>query len=241
MLEGFYVYRWRLALLIAIMIPAIIGTAYYAGLRENTTWISAAVDGITAYAVGAVASMVILALTGIITWGMPWREIAGKVAIQSTVAGFGAAVARGELGGGGQGNKVAKEKRGGYAFELLSVAVGAFYLSSTVAATMEMILIPFKMTMWHALALVLFELVLGHAFVHTMKFEGAPQVPEDVPEWSLFVRYTLPSYVIALGVAAYMLWTFGRFEIYSPHWMVMYTVALGLPASIGGAAGRIIL
>ena len=121
------------------------------------------------------------------------------------------------------------------------VAAGAFYLASTVASTQEMILIPFKMTMWHAAGLMAFSLGIMHAFLYTMKFKGAPQEPKGTPWWSIFLRYTVPGYLVALLVCAYVLWTFDRFESYTPHWMAMYTIALGFPGAVGGAAGRLVL
>jgi uncharacterized membrane protein len=51
----------------------------------------------------------------------------------------------------------------------------------------------------------------------------------------------MPGYVVALLVCAHVLWTFDRFESYTPHWMAMYTIVLGLPGAIGGAAGRLVL
>lgn len=171
---------------------------------------------------------------------MPLREIAGKIMILAPVSAFGAILARTQLGGGGQGEKQRKE-HSGYAAEMFFIAAGAFYLGANVAATHEMTLIAYKMTTWHAIALLIVEVLIMHAFLYAMEFGGAPEVPRGTPWWSVLLRFTMPGLVVALAVSAYLLWTFGRFESFDPHWLVMFTLVLGLPCAIGGAAGRLIL
>ena len=79
-----------------------------------------------------------------------------------------------------------------------------------------------------------------HVILYSMQFSSAPEVPKGTPWWSLLIRFTFPGYVVAMLVSAYLLWTFGRFETFEPHWILMYSAVLGLPAAVGGAAGRLI-
>jgi uncharacterized membrane protein len=44
-----------------------------------------------------------------------------------------------------------------------------------------------------------------------------------------------------LLVSAYVLWTVGRFESFTPCWMVMSTVVLSFPGSVGAAVARQVL
>ena len=238
---GFYTLRWKLALFVVLMVPMILGISYFAGLKQDFSLSEVILDGFTAYGIGIVTSIVVLYLMGIIEASMSVREIVGKVAIQAPTAAFGAILAREELGGGSKRRQERKKRRAGYPGEMFMVAAGAFYLTSTVASTQEMILIPFKMTMWHAAGLIVFSLLIMHGFLYTMKFKGAPQEPSGTPWWSIFLRYTVPGYLVVLLVCAYVLWTFDRFESYAPHWVALYTVALGFPGAVGGAAGRLIL
>ena len=238
---GFYMYRWRLILMLLLMIPTLIYMAHFTGIRSGTGWKQDIVDGITAYGIGFVTAVVTLSLLGIITPEMPLREIVGKIMIQAPTSAFGAVLARSEFGGGGKNKEKERKQKSGYWAEMFFVAVGAFYLAATVAATQEMLLVAFKMTAWHAIALILFEIALMHAILYGMKFSGAPEVPKGTPWWSIFIRFTLPGYVVALLVCAYVLWTFDRFEGVNPHWILMFTLVLGLPGSVGGAAGRLII
>jgi putative integral membrane protein (TIGR02587 family) len=238
---GFYAYRWRLFILVLAMIPVLIVLARLSGMKETSFWTEDVLEGVTAYGVGIAVAVAVMSLLGIIVPEMPLREIIGKVAVLAPPAAFGAILARSELGSGNKASPEQEEFRSTYWAELFMVGAGAFYLAGSVAATQEMILIAFKMTPWHALALVAFEIFAMHAIIYLMNFQGTPREKGRHPAWRLFATYTIPGYVIALLVSAYLLWTFGRFEAQSLHWMIFYTVVLGLPASIGGAAGRLVI
>ncbi|MDQ4100048.1 MAG: TIGR02587 family membrane protein [Chloroflexota bacterium] len=237
---GFYAYRWRLVLFLLVIVPVLVGLARYAGIRSAPSWTDDCIDAMTAYGIGFVASALVLPVLGIVTWDMPLREIVGKIAVQAPPAAFGAILARAQLGGTSPQEEEEKA-RSGYPAELFFVAAGAFYLGATVAATEEMVTIAYRMTPWHAMLLLAAEVLIMHVFLYSMRFHGAPEVPADTPWWSLLVRLTIPGYVLTLAVAAYILWTFGRFEGLSLHWLLMYTLVLGLPCTVGGAAGRLIL
>jgi putative integral membrane protein (TIGR02587 family) len=237
---GFYVDRWKLALFVGLMIPMILALSYFAGIKEDFSLREVVLEGMTAYAIGILTTTIVLSLLGILEVTMAPRELIGKIAIQSPTTAFGAILARSQLGGNKKDQEEKKEQ-GGYWTEMFLVGAGAFYLASTVASTEEMILIPFKMTAWHAAGLLIFSLLVMHAFLYTMKFAGAPKESPETPWWSIFVRYTMPGYLVVLLVCWYVLWTFDRFESYAPHWMAMYSIALGLPGAVGGAAGRLVI
>jgi putative integral membrane protein (TIGR02587 family) len=238
---GFYAYRWRLFILALTMVPALVILARLSGLKEGASWLENVLEAMTAYVVGLTTAVVVLSLLGIIIPEMPLREIIGKIAILAPFAAFGAVLARSELGASNKASPEQEKFRSTYRAELFMVGAGAFYLAGAVAATQEMVLIAYKMTSWHALALALFEIFSMHAIIYSMNFQGTPMESGHHATWKLLVHYTLPGYVIALLVSTYLLWTFGRFESYSLHWTIMYAIVLGLPASIGGAVGRLVI
>jgi putative integral membrane protein (TIGR02587 family) len=121
------------------------------------------------------------------------------------------------------------------------MAVGALFLAFNVAPTEEMILLAYRMTHWHVLALAITSILLMHAFVYAVNFRGSPETPQGASLSNLFFRYTLPGYAIALLVSAYVLWTFGRYEGDPVTAMIMQAVVLGFPASIGAAAARLVV
>ena len=244
---GFYMDRLRLALFMALMIPMLILLDRYSGFMETTTWLEDAVDGMVAYGVGFVASIVVLLLFDVIDPSMPFREVVGKVAVQSIPAGFGAVLAASLLAPAEddeeewEKNEKRQKMRAGYATQLFFMMAGAVFLAFSVAPTEEMILIAFMMTPWHGLALLVTSLLMMHAFVYAVKFRGTPSARDAVPGWSLFLRYTVVGYALALLVSAYVLWTFGRYDDGAVATHLMTAVVLAFPASLGAAAARLVL
>ena len=240
---GFYMDRFRLALFMALMIPMLVGLDHYSGFRETSTWAEDAVDAMVAYGVGFVAATVILFLVGVLELTMPLREIVGKIALQAVPASFGAVLATSQLQGSGgmAGSRERRKEHAGYGAEVFFMASGALFLAFNLAPTEEMILIAFKMTTWHAIALVITSLLMMHAFVYAVDFKGQERVPENTPWWSLFLRFTVVGYAVSLLVSAYVLWTFGRYEDHAFAMYLVMAVVLGFPASLGAAAARLIL
>lgn len=237
---GFYIDRLRLVLLLLLNIPLLVLLSSLGGF-EKTGRISAdSRDAAIAYGIGAVTSAAVLAILGLIKAGMSMDEIAGKIAIQSVPASIGALLGRSQLGGSSERPDKASEEKN-YVSVLFLMAVGALFLSLNVAPTEEVVLIAYKMTEWHAIALIVLSLVIMHGFVFAMEFKGEPSLPEDTPWWSAFLRFTLVGYVLSLLISVYILWTFGRTDGLAFGPGLMATIVLGFPAAIGAAAARLIL
>ena len=238
---GFSMSRLRLALFMLLMVPLLVALDHYSGFKETASWREDAVDGMVAYGVGLAASALILAVFNVIGTHTPPREAVGMVALQAVPASFGAVLAASQLGGGDDGEEARRKERTGYGAELLFMLAGAVFLAFNVAPTEEMILIAFKMTPLHAVALATLSLAMMHGFVYSVEFRGAHAAPAGTPGWSLFLRFTVVGYALSLGVSAYVLWTFGRFEDGAVAEYVMETMVLAFPASIGAAAARLVI
>jgi putative integral membrane protein (TIGR02587 family) len=238
---GFYLDRVKLVVFMVLMIPVVVALDYFSGFEETASWREDLMDGMIAYGVGLTASLAILLLFGIVDSGQPLREVVGKVAIQSVPASFGAVLANSQLAGGEDGPERRRREEAGYAAQLFIMAAGALFLAFNVAPTEEMVLISYVMTPWHGLALVAASLLMMHGFVYASAFRGAPRVERGTPGWSLFLRNTVPGYVVALAVSAYVLWTFGRIADGAFSSYLMMTLVLGFPAALGAAAARLIL
>ena len=237
---GFHMARLPLALFIIVMIPVLIGLEYYSGFKDATTLLDEVADAATAYGVGLIASVLVLALFNIISLAEPLSSIIGKVALQAVPASFGAMLANSLFGV--QAEAESRHKREvGFGGALFLMAVGSLFLAFNVAPTEEMVLIASRMTPWHAVALAVTSLLLIHGFVYAVAFRGAHEAPQGVWRASLFFSRTVPGYAIALLVSAYVLWTFGRYDDNAVTRMVMQAVVLGFPASIGAAAARLVV
>jgi putative integral membrane protein (TIGR02587 family) len=237
---GFTMEPLRLALLLMLTIPLLIGLSHYMGFEETFGFKDDAVDAFVAVAVGFIAGAVALALFSVIEIGMSAQEIVGKITIQAVPGSIGAMFAQSVLGGQQAGARD-KKRHAGYGGEIFIMAAGALFLSFNVAPTEEMLLIAHQMTSWHTLVLALVSLFVMHAFVYSLEFHGTPSVPPGTGFLSLFVRFTVVGYAVAVLISFYMLWTFGRTEgMDLPH-VVAVLIVLAFPAAVGAAAARLIL
>jgi putative integral membrane protein (TIGR02587 family) len=228
----------RLMLLIVMLLPLLVRLSYHAGFEPTFDWKNDVVDAFVAAGVGFVTGGALLFLFSIVTQGMSIGAVIGMVALEAVPASIGAMLAQSLLG---KSDTSAPERPAGYWDELFHMAAGALFLGFNIAPTEEILLIAFKLPAVHALALPLLSLLLMHAFVYAVEFRGHSDIPAGTPQWSVFVRFTVAGYAIALVVSAYVLWTLGRTDGI-PLWeAVVLTLVLGVPAAIGAAAARLIL
>ena len=237
---GFYMARERLLLLMILNIPLLILLAHRIGFEETFTWREAFRDATIAYGIGIATSVLILLVFGLLTDDMPASEIIGKIALQSVPASIGAMLGRSQLGDKEE-DDASSRRETGYASELLMMAAGALFLSLNVAPTEEMIVLAYKMTPWHALALIALSVALMHGFVYAVAFTGSHELSPETPWWHAFVRFTLPGYVVAFLISLYALWTFERLDDTSAIEILLSVTVLAFPASLGAAAARLIL
>jgi putative integral membrane protein (TIGR02587 family) len=235
---GSYMNKFRLALLLFLTVPLLIGLSHYIGFEETFGWLDDAVDACVALAVGFFASALALGLFAVITLGTSRQEMVGSIAIQMVPGSIGAMLAQSQLGGAGRDKQ---SRHSGYGGEIFIMAAGALFLSLNVAPTEEMILITHKMTAWHSVVLVLTSIIVMHVFVYAVEFRGQIAMRPHTPLWSEMLRFTIVGYGVALLISLYILWTFGRTEGMSWHELLRVSIVLGFPAAIGAAAARLIL
>lgn len=237
---GFSLDRLRLALFVVAMIPLLIGLSHFGGFEPTFDWIDDTVDAFVALGVGFVASVAVLALFDEIGPEMSLDEIVGKIALQAVPGSIGALLAEGQFG---QRDPQAENEltHAGYWGELFLMGIGALFLGLNVAPTEEMILLAYKMSAWHALGMVALSLTIMHAFVYAVGFRGQADVAAGTPRGSLFLRYTVVGYVVALAMSLWLLWVFGRADATGTEHVLMAAIVLAFPGAIGAAAARLII
>jgi putative integral membrane protein (TIGR02587 family) len=236
---GFYMDPLRLALLLFLTLPLLVGLSRYGGMRQTTRLREDVADAFIAFAIAVVASAALLCMLGLAGSGMPWREVVGKVAIQAVPASIGAILARNQMKEADADENL-RDGRAPFLGELFLMAVGALFLSLNIAPTEEVILISYKVSDWQKLLIVLVSLSLMHGFVHSIKFRGS-EPTGGAPFLSVFARFTVSGYAIVLLTCLYVLWTFGRTEGASINDIVGIVVVLGFPGALGAAAARLVL
>jgi putative integral membrane protein (TIGR02587 family) len=237
---GFSMQPWKLALLLMMTIPLLIGLSHYMGFEDTFGFKDDALDAFVALVVGFFAGAVSLGLFSVIESGMSMEEIVGKISIQAVPGSIGAMFAHSELGGS-ERNQQEKQRHAGYFGELFIMAAGALFLAFNVAPTEEIMLIGHQMSPWHSIALVVVSLLVMHAFVYSVEFHGSAPIPEGISRRSIFLRYTVVGYAVVLLMSAYILWTFGRIDGLPIGHVISLLVVLGFPAAVGAAAARLIL
>jgi len=237
---GFSISNFKLALLLLLTIPLLVGLSHYMGFEDTFGLKDDALDAFVALAVGFVAGAITLSLFSVIESGMSAHEIIGKISIQAVPGSIGAMFAQSQLGGDPK-KKEEKTRHAGYGGEVFIMAAGALFLAFNVAPTEEMILIAHQMSAWHSIALALVSILIMHAFVYTVEFQGTASIPPGTPFWSVFLRFTILGYAVALSMSAYMLWTFGRTEGLAFAQTISILIVLGFPSAVGAAAARLIL
>lgn len=241
---GFYLERVRLLALVLSALPLLVLLSRHIGFERTRGWRDDVLDSLIALGVAAAVCPTLLVLFGAIGFDTPPDEGVGKIAIQMVPAAIGALLAKSQFHAGAAGEAVEDESgdESGderYGSELFLMGVGALFLG--FAPTEEMMLISYRMTEWHALALVALSLALMHGFVFALEFAGGSEVSPDEPWWSAFVRLTLPGYVVALAISLYLLWIFARTDGMDMDGVLVATVVLAFPSAIGAAAARLIL
>ena len=236
---GFSMAPSRLALLLVVAIPLLVGLSAISGFERTLDLKEDALDAFVAYAVGFACAAAVLALLGIIDGSQSLDEVVGMISLQAVPGSIGALLAQSQLGGEGEEDE--RAENGGYGQEIFVMATGALFLAFNIAPTEEVSLIAERMSAWHSVALIVTSLVLMHAFVYAVEFHGQASIPEDTPQWSVFLRYTLVGYAVVLVICAYILWTFGRLDGAGAEHALSQALVLAFPGAIGAAAARLLL
>ncbi|WP_407863382.1 TIGR02587 family membrane protein [Phyllobacterium phragmitis] len=236
---GFYAEPVRLAVLMALSFPLLIGLSHRIGFRHSPSWPDIILDAVFALGIGVITSATVLILFRAISFDMAATEIAGTIALQTIPAGIGALLARSQFVAAS--NEPDQQREDSYGSELFLMGVGALFLGFNIAPTEEPMLISYRMTQWYAIALVLLSLAVMHGFVFALGFQGGTELSPQTPWWSALIRFTLPGYVIAAGVSLFVLWIFGRTDDLTFGQAVMAMIVLAFPSSVGAAAARLIL
>ncbi len=232
--------RTQLLQFAAVNFLLLIGLSRLSGFEETQSLGDDMLDAFAAYGVAAIASLALLAVFGIVTADMRVDEIVGKVAIQAVPASFGAMLAGKQLGNGDEevGNP---RERASYAGQLFLMAAGALFLGFSVAPTEEVMLISFRMSPWHSIALIALSILLLHVLVYSVGFKGQEKPQGANGATSIFLRFTLVGYALAVLVSLYLLWTFGRVEDANPAQIASMVAVLAFPGALGAAIARLVI
>lgn len=240
---GEYVDRWKILAFFTLAFAANFGLSWVSGFRRDSTLLGNVEEAIESVAVGIVAASVMLLVLDRITWGVPLNSIVGMVMIQAVPLSIGSAVANEVFGRPGDRRG---ENNGGDQLpawkELLSdvgaTAIGGVFIGFSIAPTEEIPMLASRLDYPHLLAVVGFTLLISYAIVFASGFDQPrPSGPFQHP-----ISETALAYVVSLLVALVALYLFGQIDFSEPlRSLAAQIIVLGVPATVGGAAGRLVV
>ncbi len=237
---GFYLEPQLLLQFAVVNFLVLIGLSSVSGFESTKSWGDDVMDAFAAYGVAVIWSASILWVLGVIAADQPAHEIVGKVVLQAVPASFGAMLAGKQLGTQERDPR-AERDRASYWGQLFLMLAGALFLGFSVAPTEEMILISFQMGPLHAVLLMLVSIAALHAMVYTLGFKGERRPPGPTTFWNIFLTYTMVDYAIAVLVALYLLWTFGRLTGTDEAQIASMVTVLAFPGALGAALARLVV
>lgn len=241
---GFMAHPYRLLAYVVVTFVLLLGYNRYAGLRRDSSMKEVAIDSVEEMGIGLLLAGLVLFLVGRITLEMPANEIVGLIVVEAMTVAIGVSIGTAQLGAGGkedEGLKGSSSKNeihfGG---QMVLAFLGAVLFAANLAPTEEIVIIGIETSWLKLVGVAVFSLLIAYLILHYSDFKGAKEfVSADHP--TLILLGTVLTYAIALTAAAMILWFFGRFDDVTMYTALAQTVALGLAATLGASAGRLLL
>lgn len=208
-------------------------------------------DSVEALAVALVCVTLVLLLLREITGATPLQEALGKIVYESTPFGIGIALAhhflrRGRNAGDdddGDAEPEEPEDKGTINATLADVGattIGAVFVAFNIAPTDEVPMLAATMPPGWLIGVIAASLLVSYLIVFVAGFSNQEQRHTQEGVLQHPITETFACYLVALVVAAVMLWFFQRAAFGDPlNQVLSHVIVLGLPATVGGAAGRL--
>ena len=236
---GFYIPPHRqLAYLIGTFVM-LLGYNRFSGLHPGASWVEVVIDSVEEMGIGLVLGALLLLALGRVGPGLEMHEIMGRIVVAALTVAIGVSVGTAQLGG--DPDQRADDTRGvGFGSQIALAICGAVLFAANVAPTEEIVALGVELPPLQLAILALVSLLLGMLILFFSDFRGARRWVRKTDSLGM-VRGAIVTYAIALGSAAMILWLFGRFDHVPLAAVVGQTVALGVAATLGASAGRLLL
>ncbi|HEY9725436.1 MAG TPA: TIGR02587 family membrane protein [Chroococcales cyanobacterium] len=226
------------------------------GFRKYKTkqFLDTAIDSVQALAVGMVCTTCILVLLGEIRWETPLNEALGKLILESVPFALGTALAHAIFSGdrwsasqgkdadnlGDRAKKTNDSELNATLADIGATLIGAIIIAFNIAPTDEVPMLDASVSPSWLLGLIAASLIISYCIVFEAGFTTQEKRLKQQGIFQRPISETVVCYLVSLLASALMLVFFHRLTFSDP-WTVWlsYTIILGLPATIGGAAGRL--
>lgn len=240
--------RLLMALLLTFTIVFMLNRT--SGFRKlnNIRAIDAMMDSVEALALGILCTGITLVLLQEITLQTPTREMLGKLIYESVPFTLGVALANQFLSGNREGqpencsnsNEPDEGRLNATLSDIGATLIGALIIAFNIAPTDEIPMLASAAAGPWLLAVMAASLVISYCIVFQAGFANQQRRRQQQGIFQRPLSETIASYLVSLLAAMAMLFFFDRINFDDPWQMwLSYTLLLGLPATIGGAAGRL--
>jgi putative integral membrane protein (TIGR02587 family) len=249
---GFTSHPWRLAVYVVATFVLLLGYNYYAGLRKDSCFEEVVIDSVEEMGIGIAIAAVVLFLLGRVRLDTPAEEAVGQIVIEAMTVAIGVSVGTAQLGGGdgedaddkGVGGGRGRASPGGgeihFGGQVVLAACGAVLFAANVAPTEEIVMIAVEISAWRLLGLAALSLSVGALILYYSEFAGSRHHVRFDARHDVLVG-SVVTYAVALAASALILAFFGRFDGQALATCVAQVIVLGVAATLGASAGRLLL
>ncbi len=226
------------------------------GFRKtpDLTRLDVFVDVVTVMGLGLLAVTVVLVILQRLTLSTPLPTALKMVVFEAAPFAVGAAVASEVFDRGSDEPRRRREEhsrptarddaaRGarGTAWDLGATAVGATFIGLSIAPTDEVPMLAAGIAQPWLVVLVGASLLVTYAIVFAAGFSDEERRRAQTGVLQRPMTETGVAYLLSLAISAGLLWFFGNLDATTPGVALAHAVVLSFPASIGGAAGRLVV
>lgn len=256
---GFIAHPLRLLIYILATFTLLLGYNRYCGLRCDASPTEVAIDSIEEMGLGLVIAAFVLWLLGQITFEMTASEIVGKIIIEAMTVAIGVSIGTAQLGSSeddaqeddtgmdsdashssGAVPFLTEDDDSDFSGQMTIALCGAVLFAANVAPTEEIIMVANETASAKILGVALLSILMGALILFYIDFNGSQRFSKSRGIKNVVFGAVI-TYAIALFASASILWFYGRFDGIAPSICLSETIVLGLAATLGASAGRLLL
>lgn len=250
---GFMAQPYQLIVMMLATFLLLLGYNRFAGMHPGTSWKNVVIDSFEEMGIGLVMSFCILLMLNRIQLGEnSLDEIMGKVITEAMFVSIGVSIGTAQLGNSAkeeqeeedrepsEAEKAGIDRRSGKVALVVLALCGSIIVGGSVAPTEEVLLIAVEAKPYHILMIALASILLSLIVCYFSDFKGIDR-PDDQPTLYEIVFETCLTYCTALIASAFVIWYFFGFSD-TGFWNILaQCIVLGLIASLGASAGRLLI
>ena len=250
---GFLAQPYQLIVMMMATFLLLLGYNRFAGMHPGTSWKNVVIDSFEEIGIGLVMSFCILLMLNRIQLAEnSLDEIMGKVITEAMFVSIGVSIGTAQLGSSAkeenegedsepsEAEKAGTERRSGKVALVVLALCGSIIVGGSVAPTEEVLLIAVEAKPYHILVICIASILLSLVVCYFSDFKGVDR-PDDQPTLYEIVFETCLTYCTALIASAFVIWYFFGFSD-TGFWNILAQwIVLGLIASLGASAGRLLI